>query len=516
MFRRINVLLLIVLFIGVCSTPVLSYDNTQEMIIDVTTASRDEVAKIANMGIDIANVSKGKTTVVVRNKELNELKEAGFKCEVNIDQITSSELKLRFAAKSRAGDNSGKYHSYAEVNAELTEMAKKYPKIAKVQKIGKSFEGRDVYALRISGAGTKKVPKAIFMGTHHAREWIATEVPIYIARELLNKYGKDNKITELVNNRVVFIVPVVNPDGLQWSQTEYSYWRKNRNDNGGSSKKGVDPNRNYGYQWGNVGASTYMGSDTYHGTGPFSEPCCLNIKKLAEKEKFTASLSYHSYSQLVLYPFGYAYDVPNPDEALFKRLANQMGKLTGYRAQNSAELYPAMGDSDDWLYGSMGILSFTMELGKRFVPSESQIDSICAKNVKAALYLLDEIGTVHASNHPDKVSSVKFRTARADYLAQQAEVYKKKNETYASFEGVLRGLESEKTRLVYLLSPENDENGKKLEEFINLISQMKDEKRAYFLPVISEVKALCLNAIENGGDKADLTKRVDLMENLAK
>jgi carboxypeptidase T len=481
-------------------------ETSEEQIVNIGIKNKKDVARIADMGLDIAEVTDNHVTCVVRPWNIPVLRRAGF------DFVPEKSMTRENLMRFRSSD-AGKYHTWEETNAELKEMAKKYPKIARVEKIGKSFENRDVYALRISGAGSKKVPKALFMGLHHAREWISTEVPIYIARELLNNYEKDPKITKLVNNRVVYIVPVVNPDGLIWSQNEYSYWRKNRNDNNGHSRKGVDPNRNYGYKFGTTGASTYPGSDTYHGTGPFSEPCTQNIKKLAEREKFTTSLSYHSYSQLVLYPFGYGYNIPNPDEGTFKTLARELGRLTGYRPQNSADLYPAMGDSDDWLYGSMGVLSFTVELGRRFVPAENLIDSICEKNVKAALYLLEAIEDKHSTNHPDHVSAVKFRTTRTRFLAAQADILKNKEDNINQFKGILQELDHENDRLVYLMKPDNDPEGKKLEEFLRIISTYKTDRRAYFLPVLNEIKTLYLNYSSRPFiSSSDILTRIDRME----
>jgi carboxypeptidase T len=428
--------------------------------------------------------------------------------------MPTSSLRDRFGSERAAAD-AGKYHTYKEANDEMLALAKKYPKLARVEKIGTSFEKRDVYALIISGAPKgAKVPKAIFMGLHHAREWISVEVPLAIANELLNKYATDAKIKALVDRRVVYVVPVVNPDGLIWSQTEYSYWRKNRNDNDGNSKKGVDPNRNYGYQWGTVGASTYPGSDTYHGKNPFSEPCTQNMKRLAEKEKFTASISYHSYSQLVLYPFGYGYDIPNPDRGIFEKLANGMGKLTRYRAQNSAELYPAMGDSDDWFYGSMGILAFTLELGRSFVPSESEIDSINAKNVKAALYLLEELDTAHASNHPDKVSAVHFQTSRARFVAAQVDALRKNGDETA-IANALNELDSTRGRIVSLLDPEEDVDGVKFREFLSILSGCNEGQRTLLLPILQDLKGAYITGLEKGNLPAKLTtNRVDIIEEL--
>jgi predicted nucleic-acid-binding protein len=311
-------------------------------------------------------------------------------------------------------NDAGLYHTVEESNAVLLELAEKYPEICSIEKIGKSFENRDIYCLKISdnvNETEKDEEQMLVVGAHHAREWISVEVPLEFARYLAENYSKDDKVKELVDNRRFFIIPVVNPDGLEYSQKNSKYWRKNRRKNSNGSY-GVDLNRNYGYEWGNVGASSNPGSDTYHGTGPFSEPESSAIKALCEREKFSASISFHSYGKLVLHPFGYGYDIPNPKQKEFEHLSKGMAKLNGYRAQNSAELYPAMGDSDDWFFGEKKIYSFTFELGRTFIPSENEIESICKKNIKSMIWLAEEIEKVEVLSEENR-----FRRERKVYEA---------------------------------------------------------------------------------------------------
>jgi hypothetical protein len=236
------------------------------------------------------------------------------------------------------------------------------------------------------------------MGANHAREWTSFEVPMESLKQYLEGYGKDERLTKLVNGREVWFVPMVNPDGVAFSQNKTRYWRKNRRNVDGRAF-GVDLNRNYGYKWGNVGASSSPTSDTYHGTGPFSEPETTAIKELAEKEKFQASVSFHSYSELNLYPFGYGYNIPCDDTPVLKKLANEMSQFNKYTSKNSAELYPAMGDSDDWLYGANKTLAFTVELGREFIPPATEIAEQNRRNVPAVLHLIDKAG-VYAVNTP--------------------------------------------------------------------------------------------------------------------
>jgi murein tripeptide amidase MpaA len=124
------------------------------------------------------------------------------------------------------------------------------------------LRGRDIWALKVSDNPDKNEaePAALLMGAHHAREWPSIEVPMATAKKLLEEYETSAEIKELVDNREIWIVPMVNPDGVVYSMEKSRYWRKNRRNNGGTF--GVDLNRNYGYQWGSVGASSSGSSDT--------------------------------------------------------------------------------------------------------------------------------------------------------------------------------------------------------------------------------------------------------------
>lgn len=286
------------------------------------------------------------------------------------------------------------YYTFKTMTEQLKAWTQEYPDITVLKSIGKSCEGRDIWGLKLSDNPKKDEaePAVLVMGAHHAREWPSFEVPMAVIKLLIEGYGKDEKLTRLVDTREIWFVPMVNPDGVEYSQNQSRYWRKNRRNIDGRNF-GVDLNRNYGYQWGNVGASNSPSSDTYHGTGPFSEPEAQAIKKLAEREKFQASVSFHTYSELILYPFGYGYNIPCPDGATLKKLAGEMAGYNGYDPTNSAELYPAMGDSDDWLYGDQKTLAFTFELCRTFIPSASEISKFNALNVPAVIHLIDKSGT---------------------------------------------------------------------------------------------------------------------------
>jgi hypothetical protein len=182
----------------------------------------------------------------------------------------------------------------------------------------------------------------------------------------------------------------------------YRYWRKNRRDNGDGSY-GVDLNRNYGFKWGydDEGSSPQSNSYTFRGPAPFSEPETQAIRRLCEQHLFQAMISYHNYSQLILYPWGYTSE-PADQKALLHKLGQEMSELIEpvngryyEAAQSGVSLYLSNGDTTDWALGIIGIPSFTVELPPvdifhgEFFNSEEDIQSIFNENLPAMLYLAE-------------------------------------------------------------------------------------------------------------------------------
>ncbi|MBF0499388.1 MAG: zinc carboxypeptidase [Candidatus Riflebacteria bacterium] len=358
-------------------------------LVRVDGLSLAQVRAIGMKGYDVAKAGRDYVEVVVTPQELKSLP-----ITKTTPKVLIPDMDAYIAGVLSKQVRGAAYFTYDTMTAALKDMAQKYPNIARLSSIGKSIEGREIWAVKVSNNPDKdqKIPAALIMGAHHSREWISDEVPMEALKQMLAGYGKDETLTRLVNTRETWFVPMVNPDGITYSQTKSKYWRKNRR-KVDANNYGVDPNRNYGWHWGNVGASSDPSQDTYHGTGPFSEPETSAIKALAEREHFQASISFHSYSELVLYPFGYGNDIPCSDTATLSKLAGEMASFNHYTPENSATLYPAMGDSDDWLYGSCKTLAFTIELATEFIPSPDKIAGITALNVPAVFHLIDKAGT---------------------------------------------------------------------------------------------------------------------------
>jgi parallel beta-helix repeat protein len=269
-----------------------------------------------------------------------------------------------------------------------------------VSSIGSSVEGREIWAVKISDNPDLDEDEAeiLFVGCHHAREWIAVEVPYRLAQHLVSNYGSDPEITHLVDNSEIWIVPIVNPDGLEYSRTADRLWRKNRRDNGDGTF-GVDLSRNYSVAWGLPGSSSDTSDPLYRGPHAFSEPETQAIRDLALGRNFQTFVSYHSYGQLILYPWGYTKE-PIPDYCLISSMAQDMAELIEgvhgqeYVPKQAMDLYPISGGEIDWFYGELGIPAFaielrpaTLELGG-FVLAEDQIVPTFEENLPAALHMI--------------------------------------------------------------------------------------------------------------------------------
>jgi carboxypeptidase T len=296
-----------------------------------------------------------------------------------------------------------KYHNYDELVAALNQLHAQYPDITELFTLGTSAEGRAIPGLRISGnlARADQLPGMFFVGGHHAREHLSVDTPLRLAHKLLISYASGDATTKaLVDNRDLHVVPGLNVDGLEHdvSGNRYKMWRKNRSRNHDGTY-GVDLNRNYGFQWGTGGSSKSTSSDVYMGPAPFSEPESKAVKDYVENQhNLTILLSFHTFSKLILYPWGHKYDgiEVERDRRVHETMAQRMAQWNGYEPQQASDLYIASGDTTDWSYGTQKLISFTFELdpanmwgGGGFYPGDEIIDEVVAKNWNPFIYLLN-------------------------------------------------------------------------------------------------------------------------------
>lgn len=290
-----------------------------------------------------------------------------------------------------------RYHESDEIAAELGRISEDYPNITQLLAIGQTYEGRNILALRITDNPLEEEadePDVLIMGAHHANELPSAEVPMFITEFLVGNYESNSTVSELVDARDIWIVPLVNPDGRDYALNSDPSWRKNRaridaNGDGILEGTGVDLNRNYGHLWGLEGASDIASASNYCGPSAFSEEETGAIKALAEGQNFELSLSYHTYGQLVYYPWGNSIDTLHPREDVLRAIAADMANMTGYTAMEGKDAYYTTGDSDDWLYADCSTLPFTVELGTQYAVPDSEILALCQKNLGAALYAIE-------------------------------------------------------------------------------------------------------------------------------
>lgn len=382
-------------FLALSLTITLSRQSkASEYWMKIQANNKYDRSKIANTGASIETVKDDYVIAYGTETELKKIKSLGL-------LKAASDLSLEpmdFPSQDQA------YHNYSELTSELQTLVQNNSDIAQMSSIAKTIEGRDIWAIRISkdfsNANTK--PAALFMGGHHAREHLSIEVPFLFIKYLLEQYKANNeRIVSLINNRDIHIIPMVNPDGAEYdiSSSQYKMWRKNRSRNSDGTS-GVDLNRNYGFQWGTGGSSKNPSSETYMGPNAFSEIESQAIKNYVDAHaNITTLLSFHTYSQLILYPWGHKYDSisDTKDFSVYKTMAQKMSEWNGYTPEQSSELYIASGDTTDWSYGVHKIFSFTFELdpsasewgGGGFYPGASVIQPVFQKNIEPCLYLID-------------------------------------------------------------------------------------------------------------------------------
>ncbi|MCE9574930.1 MAG: M14 family metallocarboxypeptidase [Deltaproteobacteria bacterium] len=337
--------------------------------------------------------------VVVTDRQLPLLAAAHVRWEVLVPDIDAAAReerdRLRAPTAARPGDWFGEYRDFTAIADHLRELAALAPDRVSLQAIGASVDGRPLWALRIRGRGANPTPMLI-NGTQHAREWLATMATTCVADRLVRDYDRDPAIRAFVDRTDLWIVPVVNPDGYQYTWSSDRYWRKNRR-----GSEGVDLNRNFAVAWGGPGSSPNERAETYRGAYPFSEPESSALRDLVMREHIALHLDFHTYSQLVLYPWTHTATAA-PDRARLAAIGDRIASAifaahqVRYALMPGAELYPAAGTMSDWVYGEAHAQSFTIELRPKgspvrgrggFVQPPRQIRPTCDEALAATLAL---------------------------------------------------------------------------------------------------------------------------------
>jgi carboxypeptidase T len=306
------------------------------------------------------------------------------------------------------------YHNYAEMVADISATAAANKDIVRVFSIGRSYEGREIWAVKISDNvwQDEDEPEVVFDGLHHAREHLTVEESLAIMHMLVNNYDHKYRIHNIVDTLEIYVLFMVNPDGGEYDIKDdfYHSWRKNRQPTPRPPYIGTDLNRNYDYKWDCCGGSSdFEGNETYHGPFPESAPevaayaAFVDSRVIGGEQQISAAISFHTYGELVLWPYGYTFqDVPpdmDPiDHEVFVTMGTAMADLTCnqpdgcFTPMQSSDLYITDGSNLDWMYGAHRIFAFTFELFPDccgFYPPDEVIEAQTKRLEGAVMYLLD-------------------------------------------------------------------------------------------------------------------------------
>lgn len=275
-----------------------------------------------------------------------------------------------------------RYHTYDEVKSQFVQAATANPGLMSLEPVGSSYEGRPLWAARITeGANLSQFhatrPAVLFTGGQHAKEHLGVEMCLHTMYRLIDGYGTDPELTSLLRQLVIFIVPNVNPDGSEYDFKNPGTWRKNRQKLDGTTDIGIDLNRNWPYQW---AGGAQPGADDYGGTAALSAPETQALSRFIDdhavpgSERIRGAIDFHTYGQLILFPFGYTSQKvvagmaqQQRDEfvrvALLMKAAMSVQGRPDYKVMQSANQEPGKcGLIIDWEWGQHQILAFTMEL----------------------------------------------------------------------------------------------------------------------------------------------------------
>ena len=380
-----------------------SYDVQTYRVSNVFT--KEDRSAVARTGAAIEEIGTNYVIVRATPQEASQIARLGYP----IEETGQAEVFQPGVEAFPPGDEA--YHDYGEMVAEVQQVAAAYPGLVTYFSIGQSYEGREMWAAKISDnvAVDEDEPEVLFLGLHHAREHLTVEMTLYVLNLLAGQYGIDPQITDLVNTREIYIIFNVNPDGGEYDIATGSYrsWRKNRQPNTGSSYIGTDLNRNYGYNWGCCGGSSgFPSSETYRGSAPFSTPEMARVRDFVDSrvvggmQQIKTSITFHTYQELVLWPYGYTYtDVPSDmtqdDHSVFVAMGQAMAATNGYTPQQASDLYITDGTYDDWAYGVHRIFAYTFEMypttsSPGFYPPGSVIPRETSRNDAAVRYIIQQ------------------------------------------------------------------------------------------------------------------------------
>lgn len=372
---------------------------TGQKVARVELRSVRDVLALSALGVDLwtHSIVVGEPAEArVNAEQLAALAALGIKTEI-IEADLQARVDAGYAAVAalNGNDNTTFYENYrteAEIRARLEGLAAADPAFASSFVMGTSLESRPMWAVRLGapdrlGNPRSARPVVFFNATQHAREWVAPMAATYFAEQLLSTRTTSATARDLLNRLEIVVMPVSNPDGYAYTWAGQRMWRKNKYRDGVGTLYGVDLNRNWGFQWGGVGASTNPNDQTYRGPSAFSEPEARVLRDfVVANPRLSAHVDIHTYGNLVLSPWCYT-NTPPPDAAFFvstgatiRSAVLAVNGLSFTVGQWYSALYPSSGTAVDFVYGQQGAKSWTFELrGGRFDPPADQILPGCTE-----------------------------------------------------------------------------------------------------------------------------------------
>lgn len=388
-------------------------------MVTVEGLTLGQVQALAARGLDIGAVREGPVVTGPRGEpfqsyNVEAVVAAGGRSRLEADGFRLTDIPGKGPVR-KIGEPYEVYRNFDEpiagIRAQIRAINAENPHLAQVESIGDSVQGRPILALRLTNEKIKgDKPETLIVATTHAREWISTEMAMRFARYLLANHGGDPRVTALLDTTEVWIIPVANPDGYQYTFTDERLWRKNLRDIDGdgviTTGDGVDINRNFDSHWANdnEGSSPAQPNATYRGAAPESEPESRALADFVRAHDFKFMVSYHSYSNLILYPWGWQVKTPSLDDAIFVAQAGTDDNPAifdsllgiGYDPGVGADLYITNGEFADWTYEGAGVPGYTVELtdeyGFEFPDNEAMVQTVFEDNLEFALSLAESAG----------------------------------------------------------------------------------------------------------------------------
>src|SRR3954471_9892096 len=381
----------------------------RESLVEIPISGPQDFATPEGAGLNLDEVPNGGKAIAVLSSpdDAKKIAAAGFTYSTLVPDLARAERGYRAkeqaaaaaAAPSALPSGRNGYRQYTDIQADLKKIVADHPAIAKPMKLPKqTFQGRDITGIEVTdnvNATDDGKPIFFLIGTHHAREWPAAEIPVEFGLYLTQNFGSNERVTALLKKVRIVIVPVLNIDGYLASRGavdpadntddpqgllslgesvappggSLAYRRKNCDGASPSPSTpcelqyGVDPNRNYGQFWGGPGAGTDPNSQTYRGTDQWSEPETQAVHEFSRTHDVTTLVTMHNFASLVLRPPGLHTQGLAPDEDALKALGDRMAEDTGYVSEYGYQLYDTSGTTEDWNYAAAGTFGYTIEMG---------------------------------------------------------------------------------------------------------------------------------------------------------